>query len=106
MQECQLQKDKFINLAVFFWYNKKFTWRHATGGVTLYVNKFVLFSEIELDTDLQSIAVRMSAKKTLTVCNLYLPLSLDVNLSDLEHLIQQLPAPFVLVGDVNAHSPL
>ena len=48
----------------------------------------------------------MSAKKTLTVCNVYLPPSLDINFSDLEHLIQQLPAPFVLVGDLNAHSPL
>ena len=48
----------------------------------------------------------MSAKKTLTVCNIYLPPSLDVNFSDLDHLIQQLPAPFVLVGDLNAHSPL
>ena len=48
----------------------------------------------------------MSAKKTLTVCNIYLPPSLDVNFSDLEHLIEQLPAPFVLVGDLNAHSPL
>ena len=48
----------------------------------------------------------MSAKKTLTVCNLYLPPSLDVNFSDLEHLVKQLPAPFVIVGDFNAHSPL
>ena len=48
----------------------------------------------------------MSAKKTLTVCNVYLPPLLDVNFSDLEDLIEQLPAPFVLVGDFNAHSPL
>ena len=48
----------------------------------------------------------MSAKKTLTVCNVYLPPSLDINFSNLEHLIQQLPAPFVLVVDFNAHSPL
>ena len=48
----------------------------------------------------------MSAKKTVTVCNVYLPPSLDVNFSDLEQLIEQLPAPFVLVGDFNAHSPL
>ena len=49
------------------------------------------------DTDLQAVAVRVSAKKTLTVCNIYLPPSLDVNFSDLEHVIQQLPAPLVLV---------
>ena len=47
----------------------------------------------------------MPAKKTLTVCNVYLPPSLDVNFSDVEHLIEQLLAPFVLVGDFNAHSP-
>ena len=48
----------------------------------------------------------MSAKKTLTVCNVYIPPSLNVNFLDLKHLIEQLPAPFVLVGDFNAHSPL
>ena len=48
----------------------------------------------------------MSAKKTLTVCNVYLPPSLDLNFSDLEHLIEQLPAPFVFIGDFNVHSPL
>ena len=73
--------------------------------VTLYINKSFLFSEIKLDTDLQAVSVTVSAKKTLPVCNVYLPPSLDVNFSDLEHLIEQLPAPFVL-GDLNAHSPL
>ena len=72
----------------------------------MYINKSVLFSEIKLDTDLQAVAVRVSAKKTLTVCNICLPPSLEVNFSDLEQLIEQLPALFVLVGDCNAHSPL
>ena len=44
--------------------------------------------------------------RRLIVCNVYLPPSLDVNFSDLEHLIEQLPLAFVLVGDLNAHSPL
>ena len=66
---------------------------NATGGITLYINNSVLFSEIKLDTDLQAVAV-------------YLPPSLDVNFSDLEQLIPQLPAPFGLVGNFNAHSLL
>ncbi|WP_419598532.1 endonuclease/exonuclease/phosphatase family protein, partial [Thiolapillus sp.] len=106
VQECQLRKDKIINLTGFSGLTKSSPGDIATGGVILYVNKSVLFSEIKLDTDLQAVAVRVSAKKTLTVCNVYLPPSLDINFSDLEHLIQQLPAPFVLVGDLNAHSPL
>ena len=51
-----------------------------------YVNKSFPFSEIKLDTDMLAVMVRVSAKKTLTVCNVYLPPSLDVNFSDLEHL--------------------
>ena len=106
VQECQLRKDKIINLTGFSGITKSSPGNNATGCVTLYINKSVLFSEIKLDTDLQAVAVRVSAKKFLTVCNIYLPPSLDVNFSDLEHLIQQLPALFVLVGDLNAHSPL
>ena len=44
--------------------------------------------------------------KAVIVCNIYIPPSVYISLSDLEQLFQQLPAPFVLVGDFNAHSPL
>ena len=57
-------------------------------------------------SDLQAVAVRMSAKKTFAVCNVYLPPSQNVNISDLEHLVLQLPAPFVLTGDCNVHPPI
>ena len=106
MQECQLRKDNIINLTSFSGLTKSSPGDNATGGVTLYINKSVLFNEIEFDTDLQAIAVRVSTKKTLTVCNVYLPPSLFVNFSDLEHLIEQLPVTFVPVGDFKAHSPL
>ena len=73
VQECQLRKDKIINSTGFSGITKSSPGDNATGGVTLYVNKSVLFSEIKLDTDLQAVAVRLSAKKTFTVCNVYLP---------------------------------
>ena len=59
-----------------------------------------------LNTDLQAVAVRVSAKKTGTVYNAYLPPPQDVHFSALEHLVRQLLDPFVLIGDVNAHSLL
>ena len=93
VQECQLRKDEIINLTGFSGITKSSSGDNATEGVTLYIDKSVLFSEIKLNSDLQAVAVRVSAKKTLTVCNIYLPPSLDVNFSDLEHLIEQLPAP-------------
>ena len=85
MQECQLRKDKIINLTGFPGITKSSPGDNATRGVTLCINKSVLFSKIELDTDLQAVAVRELAKKTLTVRYVYLPPSLDVNFSDLEH---------------------
>ena len=97
MQECQLRKDKIIKLTFFPGITKSSPGHNATGGVSLYINKSFLFSEIKLDTDLQAVVVRVSAKKTVSVCNVYFPPSLDVNVSALEHLIEQLPAPFVLV---------
>ena len=79
VQECQLRRNKIINLTGFSGITKSSPGDNATGGVTLYINKSVLFSEIKLDTDPQAVAVRVSAKKTLTVCNVYLSPSLDVN---------------------------
>ena len=63
VQECQLRKDKIINLTGFSGLTKSSPGDNATGGVTLYVNKSVLFSEIKLDTDLQAVAVRVSPRK-------------------------------------------
>ena len=63
VQECQLRKDKIINLTGFSGISKSSPGDSATGSVTLYINKSVLFSEIKLYTDLQAVAVRVSAKK-------------------------------------------
>ena len=76
------------------------------GGIALLIDNSYLFSEVHLNTPLQAVAASVTLSKAVTVCNIYIPPSVDIRLSDLEQLIQQLPAPFVLVGDFNAHSPL
>ncbi|GFX19450.1 hypothetical protein TNCV_3051081 [Trichonephila clavipes] len=42
----------------------------------------------------------------VTVCCVYLPPNDVVPQVDLNHLVSQLPAPFILLGDFNGHSPL
>ena len=76
------------------------------GGLALFIDNSYLFTEVQFNTPLQAVAARVALSKAVTVCNIYIPPSVDVSLSDLERLIQQLPTPFVLVGDFNAHSPL
>ncbi|GFN84502.1 RNA-directed DNA polymerase from mobile element jockey [Plakobranchus ocellatus] len=43
--------------------------------------------------------------KRLTVCSLYLPPNSPVSKLSLVELFEQLPKPFLVLGDFNAHSP-
>ena len=49
---------------------------------------------------------RVSHQKTITICSIYLSPSSIVSKLQLERLIAQLPKPFLLLGDMNGHSPL
>ncbi|GBM35023.1 hypothetical protein AVEN_240379-1 [Araneus ventricosus] len=42
----------------------------------------------------------------ITVCNLYIPPNQHVAQSELNNLINQLPTPFVFIGDLNGHCPI
>lgn len=79
--------------------------RRAQGGVAIFMRQEVHCINIPLNTALQAVAVRISVPFIVTVCNLYLP-EFNWQLRDLEDLILQLPSPFLLLGDFNAHSPL
>ncbi|GFO22632.1 RNA-directed DNA polymerase from mobile element jockey [Plakobranchus ocellatus] len=63
-----------------------------------------VFSEIDLKTGLHAAAATISLEKTLTVCSLYLPPNSQVSKISLAGLFEQLPKPFLVVGDFNAHS--
>ncbi|GFR07904.1 fibroblast growth factor receptor 3 [Trichonephila clavata] len=52
---------------------------------------------------LQAVAVQVSIFSTVTICNVYLPPNAPLNFRELQELIDQLPSPFILLGDFNAH---
>ena len=60
----------------------------------------------DLETTLQAFAVNISLNKTITVCSVYLPPSSPIDMKKLDHLINQLPKPFILMGDFNSHHTL
>ena len=51
-------------------------------------------------------AARVTLNKVVTFCSIYLPPSDHVAKTDLINPIEQLPSPFVLLGDFNGHSPV
>ena len=78
----------------------------ARGGVAIVVNKSVPQRTINVNTSLQATAVSISLTKTITICSVYLPPSVPIDCNALDQLIDQLPRPFLLMGDFNAHSSL
>ena len=76
----------------------------ASGGASIILNDSIPQRQIQLNTNLQAVAVKATVHKTIHVCSLYLPPSDLINIADLEHLIQQLPKPFIIMGDFNSHS--
>ena len=76
------------------------------GGTALLINSAVPHMPLSLNTNLQATAASLSLDKKITLCSLYLPLSIPINVADLDNLISQLPKPFLLLGDFNSHNTL
>lgn len=76
------------------------------GGVATLVRTNVGHAVLPLVTDLQAVAVRCQLDRLYTICNIYLPPSDRVSLRELGDLVDQLPSPFILVGDFNARHGL
>ena len=74
-------------------------------GVAILVRNNTNFKEISLNTNLQAVAAKVWFGKWYTVCSIYLP-HVTIQQSDIENLIQQLPRPFLLLGDMNARHHL
>ncbi|GFN87445.1 RNA-directed DNA polymerase from mobile element jockey [Plakobranchus ocellatus] len=75
------------------------------GEAALLIRNGTRFSEIDLKTGLHAAAATISLEKTLTVCSLYLPPNSPVSKLSLAGLLEQIPKPFLVLGDFNAHSP-
>ncbi|GFO49464.1 RNA-directed DNA polymerase from mobile element jockey [Plakobranchus ocellatus] len=75
------------------------------GEAAILIRNGTRFSEIDLKTGMHTAAATISLEKTLTVCSLYLPPNSQVSKLSLAELFGQLPKPFLVLGDFNAHSP-
>ena len=74
------------------------------GGVVILAKTNIPHKEVQLTTSLKAIAIRVTLQKTITICSLYIRPSSTVNTKDLNDLVQQLPSPFIILGDFNAHT--
>ena len=78
------------------------------GGGSILVNENIPQSIVTLNTNLQAVAVKVTAHKTIILCSVYLPPRnhFNFNPKDLQNLIEKLPPPFILMGDFSGHHTL
>ena len=107
LQETHLKESDDVSLKNYSLFNFISTDnRRASGGASLAISNRVIHSQIHLNTPFQAVAARVTLHKSVSVCSVYLPPNDTVDPLDLENLIKQLPEPFILLGDLNGHSPL
>ena len=107
LQETKLGNNLFNpGLNYNFYHSAPPPGHHPKGGAAIIIHKSLQHSQIHLRTHLQAVAVRFVKNKQVTICSVYLPPDLQYTVDDLQNLINELPPPFILLGDFNAHNPL
>ena len=108
-QETFLKDTDNITVSGFNLYHKcQETENRASGGVSILVNEIIPQNIVTLNTTLQAVAVKVTVHKTINLCSVYLPPRnhFTFNPENLQDLIDQLPSPFILMGEFNGHHTL
>ena len=107
LQETFLKPNDTFTLKGFNVYNHiHLDCLRASGGTSLLVHSTLPQRQIKLKTDLQAVAVSVTLEKEITFCSIYIPPSYLLRSEQLTSLLEQLPSPYMLVGDFNGHNVL
>jgi hypothetical protein len=107
LQETFLAENKTAKIRRYSTFRKDHdAGARPSGGVAIFISHDYPCTYLNLRTALQALAVRIHINQLITICNLYLPPNSSISQNALNDLISQLPPPFIIVGDLNGHSPL
>ena len=102
LQDCKLGEEQF-SLRGYTLHVLKGD--RPAGEAALLINQWVVHTELTLNSPIHATAATVTLNKTFTICSIYLTPNETITKPTLENIINQLPRPFLLVGDFNAHSP-
>lgn len=112
IQETNLLPQDSVQLNNYQVFRKDFTsGRIACDGVMILVHMSCHAQVVNIvhSDRIQAIAVRIVSnkiKQDFTLCSVYIRSDVTVQEADFSHLAAQLPQPFILCGDFNAHNCL
>ena len=103
-QETFLKPDDNISLKGFNVYNYVHTdCLRPSSGASIFVKSSFPQRKIDLQTELQATAISVTLDREITICSVYISPSFSLNSQHLDNLLQQLPSPYILLGDFNGH---
>lgn len=76
---------------------------HGRQGAGIAIKIGTPFQRISLQTNIQAVAVQLYAPMKITVVSIYLPPKVKDAANLLSELLEELPKPVLLMGDLNAH---
>ena len=102
-----LDSDSFnynFNISGYSLYTHNNNVSPRRGGTALYVSNNILHHQIDLQTTLDVVGVNIKiAQRELKVLSIYLSPCLPFLPNLIKELLSQLPQPYLLLGDFNAH---
>ncbi|KAI5710266.1 hypothetical protein M8J75_007113 [Diaphorina citri] len=109
IQETRLLQSLVVNFNNY----SVFRYDHSGGetasqGLITLVKKCHYVNRINIQSTLQALAIQIKHPiyNYLTICNIYIHPSHRLQQTEISNLIEQLPTPFLLIGDFNAHNPI
>ena len=108
LQETNLKNTDTIKIKNFTCYNKNRTeCLAASGGVAILIKDNIYSTNITLNSNVEAVAVAVTiGTRSLTICNVYLSNRYELTYESLDNLKNQLPPPYVILGDFNSHSTM
>ena len=78
----------------------------AQDGVSVLVNNNIPHKQVQLNTAIQAVVVRLTLHKDITLCSIYLSPNKPIIDDNLNNLLSQVPTPYILLGDFNGHNTI
>ena len=107
LQETFLKDKNQLNIKHFQSYNHLYkNGQRASGGISILIRKDIPLKQININSELQVIAVKTTLHKPVNICSIYIPPHDPIKDKKLDKLIEQIPKPHILVGDLNSHNTI
>lgn len=104
LQETNLKNIGTLSLRGYCVRKNFLTDARAGNGVAIRERDTQQHDSVAINIELQVVAVRGALPIQVTVCSNYHLLSVRVDIPNVIDAIDQIPTPFILLGDFNSHN--